>query len=175
MEAPVDSESLARVVYRQLGDDLLQVRLTTDEKDRRYLTGVEIALIIGTQIVIQFWKGFVKGAEKRIRASGERAGEQAASLVLDHLDKTLEHWRSLPEKELPDFARDTAKELDTAVQGEVSDLSDAEFSERLDETKIDQVASIASYLRGLAFSPEDAAAHADEIVRKLQLELVQSS
>jgi sugar-specific transcriptional regulator TrmB len=175
MAALVDSENLARVAYRQLGDDVLQVRLTTDEADRRYLTGIEIALIIGTQIVIQFWKGFVKGAKKRIRASGERAGEQAASLIFDQLDKTLERWRSLPERELPDFARDTAKELDTAVQREVADLSDADFSKRLGDTRKDQTESIASYLRGLGFSVEEADAHADEIVRKLQLELARSS
>lgn len=171
MEAQSDSESLARVAYRQMGDDLLQVRLTTDEKDRRYLTGIEIALIIGTQIVIQFWKGFLKGVQKRAQASGERAGEQAASLVFDHLDKTLERWRSLPEKELPTLAHDTAKEIDTAVQREVADLSDADFAKRLDDTRKEQLESIAAYLRSLGFSAEDADAHADEIVRKLQLEL----
>lgn len=175
MESLMDSESLARVAYRQLGNDILQVRLATDEEDRRFLTGIEVALIIGTQILIQFWKGFTKGAKKRIRASGERAGEQAASLVFDPLDKALEHWRTLPEKELPDLARETATQLDRVVEDEVTDLSAPEFSRRLDATRADQEESIASYLRSLGFSVEAAATHAGEIVAKLQRELTQDA
>jgi hypothetical protein len=120
MESIADSESLARVAYRQLGNDVLQARLATDEEDRRFLTGIEVALIIGTQILIQFWKGFTKGAKKRIRASGERAGEQAAALVFDQLDKALEHWRTLPEKELPGLARETATQKDRVLKEEVT-------------------------------------------------------
>lgn len=175
MEGLADSESLARVAYRQLGGDVLQIRLADSDEDRRFFTGIEVALIIGTQIVIQFWKGFTKGAKKRIRASGERAGEQVASLAFDRLDKALERWRSLPEKELPELARDTARKLDEAVQDEVSGLSATEFSEYLDATRADQTEAIASYLRGLGFSADEASGHADRIAAKLKRELGQGA
>jgi hypothetical protein len=172
MGAAIDNDELIRAAYRSLGPEVLQARLAGSvESDRRYLTGIEVALIVGTQIVIQFWIGFANGAKKRLQESGERAGTQAASLLLDRLDEWLSRWRGWPEEELPERAREARHQLDAAVTDVVADLSPADIDSALDATRDEQTLRVTAYLESLSFPPDEAEAHARRVIERLRRKL----
>ena len=172
MELDATSDDLARVALSTLGTDVLHARFgQTRDEDRRFFTGIEIAIIVGTQITISFWKGFFRVVRRRLGKTGEQLGEEAAEVVMDRLSRMLRLDATDKEQELPARARNVQRQLDKVVHEGIRDLTDEQFRDDLSASDDEQVSEIAKYLTEIGFRPDEADEHAGRLSQRIRQEL----
>jgi hypothetical protein len=169
----INNDQLSRVAYRALGTDVLHARLTDDQDDHRYFTGIEIALVVGTQLAIAFWTGFFKGVTSGVEKVGERTGEAAVSKVLDGVRQTLDGWQMWNEEDLPERAEDTMNALDEAVNRRISHLSSEQIADQLNTSVVDQEQALQTYLEEIGLDAQSAHTHASRIAERLRQEVAE--
>ncbi|MFD0633632.1 hypothetical protein ACFQ9X_20775 [Catenulispora yoronensis] len=85
----------------EIGPDVMQVRLSRREEDRRFFTGIEIALVVGTLMVRSFWRAIATGAREAAEARGQDWGRRAVDAAFDRVEALLGMSGNGAENELP--------------------------------------------------------------------------
>ena len=158
------SRDLAYAVADEIGADVAYFRTRQGpSKDRLYITGIEIAVLVGTTVLTSFCLGFVKRVSEEV---GEELGSLTAEHVMDQLKKVYERLRGIDtetdDKSAKDIARECQIELDEIIKNELPRLDpDREIAEYLEVTHEYEILEVKTYLIESGFPEEKASQYAE--------------
>lgn len=167
------SEDLALAIAGELGPDVSYKRAASDRpEDQRYLTGIEVGIILGTAALTSFCVGFVKGFAERI---GSELGKAAAAATMHRLSQIRDKVRGI---EIGDAeaAKATARRQQAALDEVIASdfprfVSVEELPTWLMAAGEEERREVEELLLQSGFPEATASAHAVRIVALIQRDL----
>jgi len=167
MRHPI-SKDVVNALAAEIGPDAAYYR---QEKDRLYLSGIEIATIIGTGVLISFCLGLFEGIKKGLSKQGEKLGEKLVNLSVEKLKGLLSEVDQVDTQKpeaIPNRLQEIHSQLDEAV--DVPELIGAAGDEdpALHALEVHQ---IEYYLKRIGFPRDDASRRAEVLVVRIRREI----
>jgi hypothetical protein len=142
-----------------------------EEPDRLYLSGVEIATIIGTGVFSSFVIGYLDGIRKGIVKHSVELGEKTVDKFVELLVRIREKIKAIDESK-PQLAMKQAKEcqqeIDEVINHHDFDGLEADGSESLRSSEISE---IVVYLKVVGYPPDKVEERAERLADLIKQEL----
>ncbi len=161
------TEEIVDALAVEIGPDASYFRT---ESERLYLSGVEIASLIGTGIFASFCVGLFEGIKKGVNKHAEKLGEDLVDLFVDKLKILLKRISSIKAEKLDELShevKDIHQQLDEIVLSKNVMEVVTKDSEELYPYEIKEV---SRYLREVGFPEDEASERAEILVILIQRE-----
>ena len=115
----IDPTELSTEIATEIGPDVVHVRPPAVRPgDRLYLTGLEIAIGLGTVLVVNFCLGLVRGVGNRL---GERLGRAGADALIKKVEQLAEKQQSQFDQRLTGESLPTSAALESELAALLND------------------------------------------------------
>jgi hypothetical protein len=141
------------------------------EKDRLYLSGIEIAMIVATGVFSSFFIGLFEGIKKGISKKAEKLGED----LIDSFVKQLQEIRKKTTTIESENTKDITKQIRSYQQDIDKIINNDIWQEALfDESQVlhgFQVEEVKAYLKEIGFPSDIVSDRAERLVLQIYIEL----
>lgn len=161
------SEEIVNALATEIGPDASYFRA---ESERLYLSGIEIATLIGTGVLLSFCVGLFEGVKKGVTKHAEKLGEDLVDSFVKRLKTLLERVSSIK----PHKTDELLHEVDAVYH----ELDGIVLSQDVVEVVVDnsselysyEVQEVTRYLQQVGFPEGEALERAEILVVLIQRE-----
>ncbi|MGB3786468.1 MAG: hypothetical protein WA949_00560 [Phormidesmis sp.] len=162
------SKDIVYSLAAEIGPDAAYYR---KESDRLYLSGIEIATVIGTGVFISFCMGLVEGIKKGFHKQGEILGENLVDSLVEKLRALLDEVRQI-DPQHPGVVKSKLENIHAQVDSTINQpnllasiISEAPAIHAL------EVKEIAFYLKESGFPEDEVEQRAELLVVRIRREI----
>jgi hypothetical protein len=167
MMSSITSEDLVAALVPEITFEAAHFR---KESDRLYLSGFEIAALIGTGVVVSFLTGLFSGIKSGVNKHAHRLGEAIVDAGVAQLGRLLDRLGNIDaqrDDEIHTEIQRVQKELDEIL--EMPGLEDAASDDRIEVYQLESQ-EVAYYLERIGYPEEGRFERAERMVVRIRKE-----
>jgi hypothetical protein len=161
-----DTTELTEQLAFEISTDAAYLR---GDRERLYMSGLEIASMVALGVLGAFLEGVVKGAREAIVKQGEKVGTMAVDAIaakIDGLVKRLTSARNLSKKEAIEVVDDTKLQLEQVAR---EPALQPELARQIDSPSPEVLLEVSQYLQVIGYSVRDANDRAMVLVERITI------
>lgn len=163
----IPSDELVDLVAVEIGADISYARFRDgDPGDVNYLTGIEIAILVGTGVLSSYLLGVVKGAAGKL---GEKTGGLIADKIIDKL-KQIRNRVDAANVQDSQAAMETAKSQQLELDNLIREMPPQLAASAAEPSSREEIIEISTYLVHWGFPDDKSVVVAERIASRIRTE-----